>query len=46
MKANCFKLMKKNLGERKSVCAGNGVANTADVLLSSRMKIEDLGNDI
>ena len=30
VKANCFKLMKKNLGERNSIGTGNGVAGTAD----------------
>ena len=46
VKANCFKLMKKNLGERNSSSTGNVVAGTADVVLSSMTKIEDLGNDI
>ena len=46
VKANCFKSMKKNLGERNSIGTGNGVAGTADVILSSMTKIEDLGNDI
>lgn len=45
MKANCFKLMKTNLGERNSCGTRNGVAGTSDVVLSSMTKIEDLGND-
>jgi C2H2 zinc-finger/Zinc knuckle len=46
VKANCFKLMKKNLDERSSSGTENGAASTADVVLSSMMKIKNLGNGI
>jgi ABC-type proline/glycine betaine transport system substrate-binding protein len=44
LKANCFKLTKKNSGERDSVGTVEGVAGTADVVLSKVS--EDFGNDI
>ena len=43
VKANCFKLMKKNLNFGGTE---NGVAGTADVLLSTMTKIEEFQNDI
>jgi hypothetical protein len=46
VKVNCFKLTRKNSGVRNSGGTQNGVASTADVVLSSMTKIEDFGNDI
>ena len=43
VKANCFKLMKKNLNFGGTE---NGVAGTADVLLSTMTKVEEFQNDI
>jgi Zinc knuckle len=43
VKANCFKLLRKNSGVKNGQ---NGVGGTADGVLSSLTKIEDFGNDI
>jgi Zinc knuckle len=49
VKANCFKLLRKNLGMNNSggtKNGQNGVGATADLVLSSMNKIEDFDNDI
>jgi hypothetical protein len=49
VKANCFKLLRKNPGMNNSggtQNGQNGVVAMADVVLSSMTKIEDLDNDI
>jgi hypothetical protein len=42
IKANCFKLMKKNLSEKSFGGTRNGVAGTSDVILSSMTKMKTL----
>jgi hypothetical protein len=46
MKANRFKLLRKNLGMNDFGGTQNGVGGMADVVLSSMTKIKDFGNDI
>ena len=49
VKANCFKLLRKNSGMNNSggtQNGKNGVGATADVVLSSMTKIEEFDNDI
>jgi gag-polypeptide of LTR copia-type/Zinc knuckle len=49
VKANCFKMLRKNSGTNNSggmQNCHNDVGGTADVVLSSMTKIEDFGNDI
>jgi Zinc knuckle len=49
VKANCFKLLRKNSGMNNSggIQNGqNGVGGTADAVLSSMTKTEDFDNDI
>jgi hypothetical protein len=45
-KVNYFKLMRKNSDVRNSGGIQNGVGGTLYLVLSSMIKIENLGNDI